>query len=321
MKYLKQLREEINAPYFKAVLLEKLHSFGIPESAINLRIASEKTSEKKQNVLGFYRQNSQFISESPYMSISIENTYRALLEYSHISEDDGYDQVKNSVISHMLDTACHEYGHVIEEYLHFVSSRNPYDKEIQQTFQYFKDNFIDNEDFAEQFGLLIAKNDIYSDEVALKVIYDFYSKAIFPEYSFEWIKLPKDEKNMDFLIDTTKSFEKWNEITDEMAGQSLDVCKDIVKILKAKYTDLKEIEIVRLVEPKNFDKFPLKDIQFEQYSHNVVKVTTDNGVKYLDFLNEHTGVKKYQTEDEVLLNWGKIQSLETKMKKRKTLTA
>lgn len=320
MKYIEQLRQEVDAKYFKSVLLEKLHNYGIPESDINIRIASEKTSNNKKHVLGFYRQNSQFHSESPYMSISMDNTYRALLDYDLLWEEESYEKAKKQVLSNMLDTACHEYGHVIEEYLHFVYKMEPNDPEVARVFKLFKEKFIDNEDFAEQFGLLIAKNDFYSDEESLKEVYDFYSKRVFPEAAFEWIKQPKDEKDMAYLIDTTKSFEKWNVVTDEMAGQSMDVCKDIVKILKAKYKDLLNIEIVKVSDPKDCSKFPLADIQFDHYSHNLVKVTTNYGVKYLDFLMEQTGNKLFQTEVEILENWGRIHTQEPKVSKRKKLS-
>ena len=54
MKYLESLERELDSVFFKEALLTRLHTLGIPELNISIKMASEKVSDKKKSFVGFY---------------------------------------------------------------------------------------------------------------------------------------------------------------------------------------------------------------------------------------------------------------------------
>lgn len=318
MIYLKELEKDLTASFFKEKLLNRLHQIGIPELDIRISIESESSSDKHQNRIGFYRQRSQFLSK-PYMVLSLKNTYRSLVDYGHINNFSSFEDVKTNVVENMIDTICHEYGHVIEEYLNVnymrENSRDP-NLEINKVFKDFKNDFEDNEDFAEQFGLWLSRRDIMSDENALAKVYNYYCKEVFSEYALEWVKLPKFQRDIVFILDNDKKMAKWDVISDDMVGQSLKVSQDIIKTLK---NSSFETKLIKVSFPKNYNSFNLEDIKFENYSHNIVKISNDEQVWYLDLLYEHTGTKKFMTQEDLDLVWGSINEIENSNKKKVVL--
>lgn len=194
MQYLEELKKDLTASFLKEELLKRLHEVGIPEFDISVRIASEKTSIRKKHFLGFYRSMSQFFSK-PYINISLINIYKKLLDDGNIYQEDSYDLVRSEVKEHMIDTVCHEYGHVVEEFLHISyrdkDHRNHSDSEkleIINTFSNFQRDFDDNEDFAEQFGLWLAGRCNFTNEESLFNIYDFFIRKNFLPESVECVK-------------------------------------------------------------------------------------------------------------------------------------
>lgn len=330
---IKKLEEEFTPKYIKGLLLNLLHDVGIPEVNIQVKLYNFEQNEKnkKEDVLGWYKSLSQFRSV-PIMYYNITSIVKALEEYSLIDKDEDYESLRVYVKDSIMDTICHEYGHVIEEFLHFnknrvVSSSDKNDNlkiETEVEFKKFYNNFLPrngfpaNEVFAEDFGIHLASKIPFEECEGLIDMVEYYKRNLFNESALKWISQPKHIRDLDTIFQEDKWMDKFYFEGMAYLGASKDICERFIKVVNKKNPEA-NLTLVKCSEPIDLNLLGCDEVKFPLYSHYVVKINDEkNGVSYLDFASEHSFGKTYLSKDDINSLWTKVKEIEPEVKKVKS---
>ena len=321
---IQRLEKDLSASHIKSILENKLHDVGIPETKMSVKLFSLEDIEKKKKSktqrddwVGFYKAMSQFHSQ-PIMYYNIANVYTALKEFGAILENDGYETVKGEVLLNVVDTICHEYGHVIEEYLHVNHRRHwggspkaeEMGKETALEYKKFYENFDDNEDFAELFGLTIARGNPLSDYEGLQDVVDYFKRNLFTEDSLEWISNPKEIRDVYVEFQKDNAMGKFfDEEGMALLGTSKQMCERMKKVIEKKLDNF-SVDIIKCAKPFNIEKLGCEEVRFSEYVHYVLKVNNPRKEFFFDMASEHSFGKEIMDEKLLKELWGSTIILE-----------
>lgn len=326
---IKKLEEEFNPKYIKGLLLNLLHEAGIPETNIQVKLYSfeKNKKENKDGILGWYKSLSQF-RNVPIMYYNITGIVNALEEYNLVDKDEDYENLSVYIKDSIMDTICHEYGHVIEEFLHFNKNRvfssneknDSFKIETDMEFDKFYKNFLPrngfpaNEVFAEDFGISLSNRIPFEEREGLVDMVEYYKRNLFNESALNWISQPKHIRDLDTLFQEDKGMEKFYFEGMAYLGTSKDICERFIKVVNRKKPET-NISLVKCSEPKDLNLLGCDEVRFPLYTHYVLKVNDKNkGVSYLDFTSEHSFGKTYLSEEDMNKFWGKISVIEPDVK-------
>lgn len=328
----KNLEKDLSANYVKSILENKLHEVGIPETKMSVKLFTLENIEKKKNTktkrddwIGFYKAMSQFHSQ-PIMYYSITNVYVALKEFGAILDTDNYDTIKREVLLNVVDTICHEYGHVIEEFLHVNHRRHwgegpkaeQMEKETAFEYKEFYKNFDDNEEFAELFGITIARDNPLSDYEGLQGVVNYFKRNLFTEESLEWINNPKEIRDVYVEFQKDSGMDKFfDEEGMALLGTSKQMCERMKKVIEKKLVNF-SVDIIKCSKPLNIENLGCEEVKFAEYVHYVLGVNNPNRKFFFDMASEHSFGKEIM--DEKMLNdlWGSTIVIENENLSKKT---
>lgn len=222
------IENELSLKNLKSELLKILHENGIPEFKITLK--EYKNNPKK--FLGCYRSLSQFRS-NPIICIDINQHKETLKEMGEYNE--------YSFKSAIMDTLCHEYVHVIEEWIRFEAIEKNGKNILEKL-----NKFEDMEDFAETIGKWMnGTNYLFNEQLKdVKEIMNFFIENVFEEDSINWVKQPKWKRLLDFHLDTNEnhysklnsmegSFNKCKRVSEHLANKLYLLDNDLnIKIIR-----------------------------------------------------------------------------------------
>lgn len=329
-KVIKQLEEDFNPKYIKKKLLDCLHEAGIPERNIQVKLFPFEKHEKnkKKTALGWYVSNSQFKSAAT-MYYSVKNIVDALSEIEALNIEN-YNTVKERVHDVIMDTICHEYGHVIEEIVHFNNRRkfqdSEQDKKLKAEQIYLKfyesfdthERFPANEVFAETFGVSLSNGYPLDEVEGLQDVIDYYNEEIFYDIDLIWVKQPKYLRQLDLLFINDKAIGKFYEDGIGYLGMSKHACERLIKVAQSKLPEV-QVELVKCSLPKNLELLGCDEVRFPQYVHYVVKAKNpmSQDYRFFDLMPEQSFGKAYMAEEELNELWGKTENFSADVKVEK----
>lgn len=194
----------------KPLFVTKLHDVGIPEFNITLKAFKSNPD----GVLGCYRALSQF-RKNPIVTVDIAR-HEEILKEEEL--DGGYMFTEESLKLNVMETLLHEYGHIIEEFIH-VDART----EKNTKFLEMLEKFEDMEDFAETFARWKNSRESISKEKEsiFNQIINHFVETVFEPEAVAWVRQEKWKRELDYFLDTNeKAFLKYQ--TQEGA---FDSCK------------------------------------------------------------------------------------------------
>jgi hypothetical protein len=184
---------------FKQEFLSKLHDAGIPEFGVTLK----SFQSNPDGALGCYRALSQF-RKAPIITVDIARHETVLKEDE---ADGGYMFTEELLKSHVMDTLMHEYGHVIEEFIHVDANKTKNYKYLQMI-----EKFEDMEDFAETFARWRNGRETLSKEQQniFNEVINYFVDTVFEPEPIAWVRQEKWKRELDYFLDhNEKSFEKY----------------------------------------------------------------------------------------------------------------
>lgn len=194
----------------KPEFLTKLHDAGIPEFGITLK----SFKSNPNGVLGCYRSLSQF-RKGPIITVDVDRHEEILREEE---SEESLMFTQDALKLNVMETLLHEYGHVIEEFIHVDANETKNYKYLNML-----EKFEDMEDFAETFARWRNGREFLTTEqkhVFNEVIKYFVDQVFEPE-PIAWVRQEKWKRELDYFLDhNEKSFQKY-----ETQEGSFDKCK------------------------------------------------------------------------------------------------